>query len=240
MFISNLTKLKEIKMKIAYVFGGHSRTWEQCYQSFFDNIYSVAPGDIYIHTWERKNSAVGSWWNGWNDLDGEKLTKSMEYTDVNGLIEKFKPVNIIVEQHPVVDVSHLSQQSQFSKAQYGNKFQYYSMRRSFEEACARENYDVFFNLRLDLFWKNRFDINELQSDKLFFPQRKNFDLFSIANFELMDSRLKIAYDIEDFWYQNERWKSKGLETILQEYYSIKGLSNKIANTKLDCDMIRLF
>jgi hypothetical protein len=36
-------------MKIAYIFSGHSRTWEQCHTNFFNNIYNILPGDIFIH-----------------------------------------------------------------------------------------------------------------------------------------------------------------------------------------------
>jgi hypothetical protein len=33
-------------MKIAYIFHGHARTWETCYQSFFDNIFNFDYCDL--------------------------------------------------------------------------------------------------------------------------------------------------------------------------------------------------
>lgn len=232
-------------MKVAYIFHGHSRTWKECSQSFFDNVFSVAPGDIFIHTWDKVNALTGSYWNGWKDLEGEAHRISSQLTDLNGIYETYKPKILISEEHPVVDVSQFNDPRINFKATYAVRHMLFSRRKVFEAAKQYGNYDVYFNTRLDIKYFSKLDINELNSGKLLVPtdQYGRYDIFMFGPEKYIDIHSRFAYDLEDFWYKSNLYQTNIFyENVLQNYISQKGLrfGLEIFHSNLKFDMVRLF
>ena len=122
-------------MNIAYIFHGHSRTWNHCYNQFFENVFSVCPGDIFIHTWDRVNSTAGSHWNGWAE-------------DI--IIEKDKGIQHHKKNLPHISLPHL-----------GVKNMLDSCLKVFNMAKNHKKYDKFFSTRMDIRYLTKFDKNEL-------------------------------------------------------------------------------
>lgn len=229
-------------MKLAYLFHGHSRTWDRCYQSFFNNLYSVAPGDIFIHTWDTVNAITGSHWNGWNDLQGEHLELSKKKIDATGISQAYQPKCLIIDQHPEVDISWCEFSDVTTKANYAVKHMLYSSRKAFEVAKEYDEYDVYFDLRMDIYFDSGLDINELFSGKLMTAKGMNTDLFMFGNKSLMDTKTGYYYDVEDYWYKNERFKTTGYEAALISYLAEKGIHQGSGWTEsnLNWRCVRLF
>lgn len=137
-------------MRIAYLIHGHVRTWKEYYKNFFDNIYSVMPGDIYIHTWDRVNSKVGSWWNGThNRLSGELERLSAEPVDKNELIQIYNPKEIIVETDTGTDYlinnyDHVYESSLAVKNLLRGHYDLFNLTKKFG------TYDKYFVTRFDI------------------------------------------------------------------------------------------
>ena len=95
-------------MKVAYIFRGHSRTWDKCYNNFFDNIFSVAPGDVFIHTWDTTNSIFASHWNGYRPLNDEQLKVCNTLPDFNKIYHTYKPKTFIIEPDKIKNITNHS------------------------------------------------------------------------------------------------------------------------------------
>lgn len=194
-------------MKIAYLFHGHSRTWQQCYQNFFDNVFSVAPGDIYIHTWETVNATTGSPWNGnWNDLSPANLAISQQIINIQGIHEIYKPKIYIVQKNKEINHPGLQSGTGLYKAHLGVKCMLESSRTAFEMACKQDNYDKFVDTRLDVNFLSKFDLNELNSEnmivELYQPEVLFRDLIIIGTKEQLDIKTNFLNHIEHYWYQH--------------------------------------
>lgn len=230
-------------MKIAYIFHGHSRTWDQCYESFFDNIFSSAPGDIFIHTWDRRNTRLGAPWNGWNPLEGENLRISQEYTDISKIFQIYKPKVMIVEEDFGVDDSFLPEHLRnlnTTKPHLGTKNMLYQSRKIFEEANKFENYDRFFSTRMDILYPSKFDIEEIKDDKLRIPKDNNLDLWMFGTKEQIDIKTNYYYNIDDYWINTglTSFYEVHLERYLNDNNIFRG--KNMVPSNLDCKIIRLF
>lgn len=210
-------------MKLAYLFHGHSRTWNQCYQSFFDNLYAVQPGDIFIHTWDTVNAQTGSHWNGWVDLKGQHLDISNQKIDATGILNAYEPTSLIIEPHPPVDISWCEFVDTTTKANYAVKNMLYSSRKAFEAAKNHNDYDYYFDLRMDIYFDSKLDVNEFYTEKIMTPKGFNTDLFMFGNKTLIDTKTRYYYDIEEYWYRHERFKTMGYESALISYLAEKGI-----------------
>lgn len=232
-------------MNIAYTFHGHSRTWQQCYQSFFDNVFNEIPGDIFIHTWDQVNATTGSYWNGWHDLTGEALEKSKAATDVNGIIKTYQPKVIIVENHPEVIVPETSAYYIENRARYGVKNMLYGSRKIFEEAVKYKKYDFIINTRMDIKYLSKFDKAELNSNLNFALDNNSWDFKDIIMWgtpELLDIKTQYYHNIDSYWYNlnNERhdWIHTGYEPQLKYYLMERKMP--LASSNLKIELVRLF
>jgi hypothetical protein len=225
-------------MKIAYIFHGHSRTWKDCYQNFFDNVYSVAPGDIFIHTWSTVNSLIGSHWNGWKDLEGDRLEISKQIPDLTGIVQSYNPKMLIVEDHPVVDVSWCSFANDETKAQYGIRYMLYSSRSIFEIARNSNNYDFYFSTRLDVNYKSKIKLEEFDHNARF-STGENFDVFSFGPEHQMNIKTNFYHRIDDYWYNNPSFQNTGYEPILKKYLNDNNVNSKI-RSDIQFELSRLF
>lgn len=233
-------------MKIAYIFCGHSRTWKSTHESFFENIFSIAPGDIFIHTWDKVNASTGSYWNGWIDLTGDKLNLSNQLTDFTGIYQTYKPKILIAEEHPTVDITQFNDPRIDFKATYAVKYYLNARRKIFEIAKNYNNYDYFFVSRLDIKYSSKFDINELLTNKLITPNdggADRHDLFIMGSENYINIHTKFAYDLEDYWYKSGLYKQTIFyEHVLKKYLHEHGINFNInvIRSNLKFDIIRLF
>jgi hypothetical protein len=194
-------------MKIAYIFHGHSRTWKQCYENFFNNVYAVAPGDIFIHTWDRANPIVGAPWNGWGYLTGEKLKAASATPDISGIFEAYKPKVLIVEQDKLPDLSRYKNPNEIPSIApgcFGVKLMLESSRKAFEAMKSYGTYDRVFSTRLDLNYTSKLNINEVQSDKLVAARIGGaFDIWMMGTTEQMDIKTQYFNHVDAYWYNRD-------------------------------------
>ena len=151
-------------MKVAYLFHGHSRTWKQCHKYFFKNVFSVVPGDIFIHTWDRVNSTSGSHWNGWTEELPSNDTSS-NVIDLSGIIKAYKPTDIVVEKDK--GISRFKKElPHISLPHLGVKNMLNSCLKVFNMAKQHDKYDKFFSTRMDIRYLSKFNKDELLFDEL--------------------------------------------------------------------------
>lgn len=230
-------------MKIAYLFHGHSRTWKECYESFFDNVFSVAPGDIYIHTWDRINSKMGSWWNGnFGPLHEHHEIISSEKIDLDGIIHAYNPKGIMVEQDKGIDLP-LREYPQLAQVESSPAhLAVYNMFKSqnsvFNMAKKIDTYDRYFSCRPDLFFKNRLDVDELYENEeyIIVPPTLGdpsvgsniFDIFAIGSYRNMEIRANTYRHLWDYWYSKNVFHVV-LEPAVTNYYRDNGIKFKSSN-----------
>lgn len=225
-------------MKIAYLFSGHSRTWELCHESFFENIYNVCPGDIFIHIWDRVNCYTSSWWNGWNEqLPKHLLSLSSVAPDFNKIRQMYKPIDMIIDQDP----SWETPQHQWAKEKYahhyrinhpqansrfGAKYILYAFKKIFDVAKQYDNYDRMFCSRIDIQFKSKLNLEELNRSELILSRTKfsspsfRQDIFFHGSVNHVDIRSKLYDHIDQYWYNQDFIKMEfehALTNYLKDY-----------------------
>ena len=242
-------------MKVAYIFHGHSRTWKECHQSFFDNVFSVAPGDIYIHTWDRVNSKYGSFWNQtFGQLDEEREAISSKTLDLDGIIKTYKPKQIMVEtdlglETPFRDYPQLKNLVSATPAHFAAYNMFKSQYLSFNMAKSREKYDKYFACRMDLEFTSKLDIVELnEEDVMMAPPTFTdfddpkvdmlFDIYAIAPEHIMEMKANFYHNIWKYWYSTDNLFSYFVEHAITKYYRDNGLRAKPSS--LNFEIRRLF
>jgi hypothetical protein len=216
-------------MNIAYIFHGHSRTWNHCYDQFFENVFSVCPGDIFIHTWDRVNSTAGSHWNGWTE-ELPKSDISSEVIDLSGIIKAYKPIDIIIEkdkglQHHKKNLPHIS------LPHLGVKNMLDSCLKVFNMAKQHKKYDKFFSTRMDIRYLTKFDKNELLSDELIIGKTGydnklplTFDIWSIGSEKQIETKTNYINYINNYWYNCKLDLHHYVyEAALKRYYDDNGI-----------------
>lgn len=193
-------------MKIAYLFRGHVRTWNKCYQNFFDNIYSVAPGDIFIHTWDRINAKTGAHWNGeTTTLTGELETISSQILPLKEIIQAYNPKHIVVETDTCVDLFRNKYPEHISSPTLCIKNYLYSTAELFKLALKHEKYDKFFLTRPDLNFLEKIDINYFNNEQ---PMAAStgwdnsgaiFDFWFLGNFNQTKIFAEFDKHIDEYW-----------------------------------------
>ena len=221
-------------MKIAYIFHGHARTWKQCYKNFFDNVYTVAPGDIFIHTWNRTSPIVGSYWNGWGYLTGTALELASATPDISGILEAYKPKMLIVEQDRLPDLSRYKDSSEIpSKAPgcLGVKLMLESSRKAFEAMKSYGVYDRVFSTRLDLNYQSKLSIDEVHSDRLIAAGSSGaYDIWMMGTTEQMDIKTQYITHVDTYWY--DRDINLDYETTLHNYLQDNNLGDFMASSAI--------
>lgn len=207
-------------MKLAYTFHGHSRTWKDTYQKFFENVYSVAPGDIFIHTWgDQVSPPLGSAWNGWVDLNDEQMKVASSRPDINGIFQAYNPKIMIVEPEPGINLELLPEHLRNevpSRPNLGTKNMLYSTRSIFEAAMKYDDYDFIFNTRLDVEYNSKLNINELNSGKVF---RSNMheELWMFGSTDFMDIKTNYYHYIDQYWFQHPDYVRISYEQAFYRY-----------------------
>lgn len=217
-------------MKVAYIFHGHARTWKQCYKNFFDNVYAIAPGDIFIHTWDRTSPIVGSWWNGWGYLTGDALEIASATPDISEIIEAYKPKMIIVEQDRLPDLSRYENNDNIphnAPGCLGVKLMLESSRKAFEAMKRYGVYDRVFSTRLDLNYQSKLNIDEVHSGRLVAASGGAFDIWMMGTTEQMDTKTQYVNHIDRYWYDRDIYLD--YETTLCRYLQDNNLGDFITS-----------
>lgn len=219
-------------MNIAYIFHGHSRTWDKCYNNFFENVFSIAPGDIFIHTWDRVNSTSGSHWNGWQE-EFDSTDISSHVIDLKGILKAYNPTDIIVEKDK--GIKHLKQKlPHISLPHLGVKNMLESCVKVFNMAKQYKKYDKFFSTRMDINYLTKFDIDELSCSELVIGKTNYddkypfvFDIWSIGSEEQIKTKTNYINNIDKYWYNCKlNLHHYVYEAALKRYYDDNGLSVK--------------
>jgi hypothetical protein len=248
--------------KIAYIFHGHSRTWDKCYQNFFKNVHSVLPGDIFIHTWDTKNALNASHWNpnGWvKNLDSHNLEISRQLPDLGGIYNAYKPKVLLVEPNMGIDYSlvpgivYINQPIELINinqsilpACIGTKNMLYQSKRIFTVANSYDEYDYFFSTRMDIDYPTKLTDKEaeamLNSDSITSPPLSPVDFYDVwcfASKNLMGIKTDYYYHIDNYWFKKTRnFFNYGYERALHQYITDNKI--KVRHSNLDYSMIRLF
>lgn len=245
-------------MKVAYLFHGHMRTWKDCYKSFFDNVYSTAPGDIYIHTWNRTNSQFGSHWNVYHRrLTNEMERRSAEIVDIDYLSRIYKTKNILVEDDPgldliLQDIPQISELINYLPSHLAIYNMFNSQYKSFKLAKDTGiTYDRYFSCRPDLFFPNKLDIQELHEENCLAcpyiaPGHSVFDIYAFGTENVMSVRANFYKYMWEFWYSKVtsgplRWHTNydfSVEEAVTEYLLSHNI--RLYPSKLQYNIRRMF
>lgn len=230
-------------MKIAYLFVGHSRTWDKCYRNFFNHVYNIAPGDIYIHTWNKVNTSYGSHWNGWIDLTGDKLDISNKTPDFEAISNAYNPKLFLIEEEPpIIEMKnnyasvdgHLK-----NKATSAVRNILTSLRNLFEKVKQSDNYDKFFCTRMDIKYLSDLNYKDLECSDLMSPNVDVFnDVWIVGNQEQIDIKTKYVYHIDEYWYNSKDYNVYTHEECLKQYLKDNNVTCK--NLDLKYEIVRLF
>jgi hypothetical protein len=234
-------------MKVAYIFHGHARTWQQTYSSFFLNVFQQAPGDIFIHTWGDKiNPAIGSHWNGWGDLNEEQLAISNTPVDLSSIFQIYKPKIMIAETDPGIDnYWHLVPESVKddigTKAKLGVKNMLNGSRKIFEAAINYGTYDYIFQSRMDILYTTPLDITEFTTVGVRKCQGLANDIWMFGSVDHFNIKTNYYKHINDYWLKNEGSQSivhTSYEDHLRRYLTDNGVP--MLDSNLQFQTIRLF
>lgn len=191
-------------MNIAYLFSGHARTWEYCSPSFFSNIYNFAPGDIFIHTWDRINSYLPSHWNA-HVWSGDTETISSIKTNYDKIIKTYNPIGFMIQQDPGVQ-KWIDKYPNINKDSLAIKNLLYSQNMVYQMAKTHKKYDRFFCTRMDINYTSTINITELFcSEYVISNSRKHasnmiFDFWSIGSQEQIDIKCQYYHAIDKYWF----------------------------------------
>jgi hypothetical protein len=215
--------------KIAIQVFGHLRTFENTYQSLFENV--ILPNEeagyvvhVFIHTWDELEYKNKQWHNeAVAELRGSKLSSSQR-----GLIESlYSPKKIDITEQLQCDDETYFDEFTGGKTSYESmrnvwftKFRVNQLRLEYEKSENIE-YDYVLNIRPDILLKNELSIRAIMApyanllkgyatpeNKLFFSGHYRENL-------VMDSKLLAASDII--------------------YFGTPDVMNKVANIYPDLD-----
>ena len=226
-------------MKIAYIFSGHSRTWKQCYESFFENVYADNPGDIFIHTWNKVNSCFGSHWNGM-ELTEEQRRISDTETDINGITEAFRPKQLLVEEDPSIHVNKTDK-----NVANGSLFCDFFLRSgkiSFLMMKEYGDYDYVFQSRLDIKHTSKINLETLDRNNFHITnicQNSNYKAYDFCSFgSIHNMDIKTDFVKHHRQYIPDAFANSAYELGLYKYL----IEHKMEVCKLSIDFhpVRLF
>jgi hypothetical protein len=207
-------------MKVAYIFRGHSRTWDKCYHNFFKNVFSVAPGDIFIHTWDATNSIFGSHWNGFKPLNESQIKISNTLPNFNEIYNVYKPKILIIEPDKCKNIKNKPDNI---ASMIGLQYMLYSSKKMYNEVINYDNYDFIFETRLDLNYTSKLDLNEFNLKDLYCPIEHNImDFWFSGSVNNMKIKIDFYDNIHEYWYNKNC--SINYEVALENYLKDRGIS----------------
>ena len=235
--------------RIALCLYGHLRTYQETYRKLFDNV--VEPNqndgyaiDIFIHTWNEWNSTKGAagprltWYKSFNE-------KPVSHQDMVELLDKYKPVDCLIEHMEVNNGKYISLQKSLELATKHAKnmkieYRYFIFTRPDIMFVNPFRLDYFLN-----FYKTDNVLNDLKLPKehMFFgsnifrrmpiadPRYINeYDLFSVSSAPITPKvsngnsvlYIPINYKLHtDFFLWRETCKIENLEPLVEQKISLQ-------------------
>lgn len=223
-------------MKVAYIFHGHSRTWDKCHTNFFENVFSVVPGDIFIHTWDATNSVFGSGWNGFRPLTEEQLKLANRVPNFNEIYNTYKPKVFIIESDKCKNIKN---QSDTVSSHLGLYYMLDGSKKIYNEAIQHDNYDYIFETRLDINYKSKLDLMEFNNKNLMGPIEGGllYDFWMFGSVANMKIKIDFFDNVKSYWYDKNP-TSIWYEHALENYLRDNGIS--FMKSSLEYDVPRLF
>jgi hypothetical protein len=223
-------------MKVAYIFHGHSRTWDKCHTNFFENVFSVVPGDIFIHTWDATNSVFGSTWNGFRPLTEEQLKLANRVPNFNEIYNTYKPKVFIIESDKCKNIKN---QSDTVSSHLGLYYMLEGSKKIYNEVIQHDNYDYIFETRLDINYKSKLDLMEFNNKNLMCPIEGGllYDFWMFGSVANMKIKIDFFDNVKSYWYDKNPtliWYEHALENYLRD----NGIS--FMKSSLEYDVPRLF
>lgn len=200
-----------------------------------DNVFSVAPGDIFIHMWDKTSQTIGSYWNNYQPLTEDQFEKANVFPDIQSIHKIYKPKVLMVESEREIDMSIYNpkyyQDPKF-KSSLGVKSVFYASRKVFELATQYGEYDMFFATRMDIKYTSKLNINELGRDCLTVPHNKHFvnDIWMFGPKKYLDIRTNYYHHIDDYWYNNPNYDN--FMNVWQEIVMTKYLNDNNVPTQI--------
>lgn len=227
-------------MKVAYCFLGHVRTYLQTYRNFFDNVFSQAPGDIFIHTWSETSNTHNSWWVNM-ERNKKFVDEASKPINTDEIVRIYKPKDMLVEhQRSLLPIPGWK----FEHNPYCLKIAFESCRKSVNLAKKHGPYDRIFITRMDLNFINKLNPNEFLSNKLHVSPHSQFlnqgacsDIWEHGTQEQIDTVADFYWHIEEMAFMKP---DKNVHTEFAYHRYLKQHHIPIAVSRLNFQVIRMF
>lgn len=190
-------------MKIAYIFRGHARTWEQCHENFFNNVHSVFPGDIFIHAWDNLSSPYGSHWNGFCPLTEHQKSIAESKIDMNAIYKAYQPKVMIVEQDKIKSLGNISDAT---ASRLGLKFMLNASKKILDEALKYDSYDFVFETRMDVNYTTKVNSDEFSRNSLVFADVVVdcvMDFYCVGDVDKIKTKMDFCNHVQKYWYDGD-------------------------------------
>jgi hypothetical protein len=206
------------------------------------------PGDIYIHTWDRINSRIGSWWNNWQvDLEGELNKISSQVIDLKKIISVYNPKHLIIETDPGTEHLELLYRLEAHKSHLALKNYLQGQAKIFNITKElQKKYDKYFFVRFDVNFPKKMSEEEFYADGFLVPVIPSghgnlvFDVWKLGTFEECNVATNYVNEIDNWWYNRYPTFDPNMhiyELTLTEYYQKNDI--KLVESSTPCELIRL-
>ena len=216
-----------MSLRIAYCFSGHLRTFERTVASFQQNLLAIAPGDVFMHTWDTLGGIGRTHWGG--DPD-DHVTQYLSQETCSLVASLYNPVSFEIESHslatrmvsPRYDASNPSSLSEFIYLMWYGMLRADQLRREYEKLYAFR-YDRVVRLRPDLVFDTQLNIEQLlDPDVLYFPRNDNNfralsvpDAFFHGSPALVEAAIDFVQHIDRFLFKRGGSAEDGFSDYLE-------------------------
>jgi len=151
-------------MKLALIMYGHMRTYEKCFPFLKDNLLSIHNPDVFIHTWDERESSTVSWHN--RHMEDKSTLSDEEREKIK---EWYNPVAIEFGTQDPPEEDSVTENNGVSVS--GQMYMYASMNRAAELKSIHERhndfkYDAVIKLRPDIKIAKKFEFGEINEDEV--------------------------------------------------------------------------
>jgi hypothetical protein len=168
----------------------------------------LAPGDIFIHTWDTASQTDSSYWNNYLGIERSLAERR---ADIDGIIKAYSPKQILVE--PSRSNLKIPGFTGERSHDFGCKVMYESRRKAFEMADSSGQYDRIFSTRLDIEYLAPLPPGELLSKNVVTARHggliragSHTDLWYHSTHKDMDALTMYYFYIDHFWFTNPNKK----------------------------------
>jgi hypothetical protein len=225
------------KMRVAYLFTGHMRAFEDTHVAFFENLFSVAPGDIYIHTWDTLSQTHPC---------GFKSASTQPKLDIERVKKIYKPRAIMVEpQSAPITCTYKGKRMDNALAKTHE-----SSLKAWLLSTHTRIYDRYFWVRGDILFRSKLSLDELQDTKSCYVPL--FDIPHLCesicatwwsgNAIHSEHMAMMYWHLEEFIYYNINRENTGFkyveDAMSQYYFQCDEIKNNLKISQMDWAVVR--